>query len=225
MSPRKANQPTLTRERIVDAAIALIDDSGIEHMSMRRIGAALGVDAKAIYYHVPNRAALYDSIADRILGSVVLPAASAEGPEETIVAAYLSYLEALMVHPRAIPLLGSRPLRSTASLRPVEALLGVLYDAGLEPTHALLTLDSLGYFVMGFAQAKAAALSGSDYVADSDSSRLHDLAVDEFPNMTRLTREGRFLGFDSEFTHGIRCLARALLCGTEKGPRLDPPTL
>lgn len=209
MSPRRANQPVLTRDRIVDAALAVIDGSGLEGLSMRTLGSALGVDAKAVYYHVPSRSALYDLIAERVIGGVPVPEASGGDPLAAVIDAYRGFLAALMQHPRALPLLGSRPLRSAGSLGSVERLLGILYGTGLEPTDALATLDTLGYFVMGLAQAKAAAIAASELLEDSGAERLHELPEADFPNMARLTREGSFPGFDAEFEQGLRRLLAA----------------
>ena len=62
MSPRKKDVEPLARERIVAAAIRIIDDEGLEALSMRRLGSALGVNPMAAYYYVPNKAALYDLV-------------------------------------------------------------------------------------------------------------------------------------------------------------------
>ncbi|HLL24007.1 MAG TPA: TetR family transcriptional regulator, partial [Kofleriaceae bacterium] len=63
----------LTREAILDAAIALLDRDGMAGLSMRRIGAAVGVEAMSLYNHVPNKDALLDGIHERILLSLAPP--------------------------------------------------------------------------------------------------------------------------------------------------------
>ena len=72
MSPRKKGVEPLARERIVEAAVKIIDDEGLEALSMRRLGAALGVNPMAAYYHVPNKAALYDLVLEALMAAVDL---------------------------------------------------------------------------------------------------------------------------------------------------------
>ena len=78
MAPRKANTPTLTREQIVTAAMELVDRDGLQALSMRKLAAELGVGTMSLYYHVPDKSALYDLILDAGLREVDL---SARRPE------------------------------------------------------------------------------------------------------------------------------------------------
>lgn len=65
----------LTVEAIVDAACDLIAEAGLTALSMRRLGAVLGVDPMAVYHHVPNKRQLLSLVTARVVGSMVLPAA------------------------------------------------------------------------------------------------------------------------------------------------------
>jgi AcrR family transcriptional regulator len=69
MSKRK----TMTPQGIVDAAIELLDQQGDEQFSMRKLATHLGVDPMAIYYHIPNRAALMSCVFDTVVGKCELP--------------------------------------------------------------------------------------------------------------------------------------------------------
>ena len=77
-NPRKqsaATQPrsALTRERIEIAALALIDEEGIEAFSTRKLGVRLGCEAMSIYHHFPSKAHILDALADRVLGGMTIP--------------------------------------------------------------------------------------------------------------------------------------------------------
>src|SRR4051812_32584871 len=65
----------LTVEAIVDAACALIADAGLVALSMRRLGAALGVDPMAVYHYIPNKRELLSLVTARMVGTMALPAA------------------------------------------------------------------------------------------------------------------------------------------------------
>jgi AcrR family transcriptional regulator len=63
----------LSRERILDAALALADAEGVEGLTMRRLAAELGVEAMTIYYHVPNKDAILDALVERVIAEIELP--------------------------------------------------------------------------------------------------------------------------------------------------------
>src|SRR5438270_9156626 len=69
-TPKKAGD-TLTRERVCEAALALVDEEGLEALSMRRLGARLGVEAMSLYRHVRDKADLIDALHAAVLGDLV----------------------------------------------------------------------------------------------------------------------------------------------------------
>ena len=70
MTPRKKDVEPLDRERILAAAMRIIDAEGLDALSMRRLGTELGVNPMAAYYHVPNKAALYDLVLEAVMAGV-----------------------------------------------------------------------------------------------------------------------------------------------------------
>src|SRR5215470_18493570 len=98
-----ADRIPLSRERIITAAVAIVDEQGLEGLSMRKLGAALGVEAMSLYNHIANKDALLDGIHERILVCLELP------PHARTWQAFVHHqaLElhgALLAHPHAIPL-------------------------------------------------------------------------------------------------------------------------
>src|SRR5438552_1206839 len=65
----------LTRQRVLRAAVTLADRRGIEALSMRRLGHALGVEAMSLYNHYPGKAALLDDMVDTVFSEIDLPSA------------------------------------------------------------------------------------------------------------------------------------------------------
>ena len=210
MAPRKPNHPQLTREQIVSATLKLIDEHGLEGHSMRQLGAELGVDPSSVYYYVPSKNDLYNLIADEIMSGVDL---SVDDPSasivERLVAGAHEYRRALLVHPRAMPLLSTRSLRTARQLKPVELLLGVFFAAGFDSTEAITATDVLGMQVLGMANVYAAHVTDAEYHRQSDG--FDDLPAEEFPNMTRVLAEAEYAGFDVEFDRGVRAIVTGLL--------------
>src|SRR5438132_13160819 len=118
----------LSRERVLDAAIRLADEGGIESLSMRKLARTLGVEAMSLYNHVANKGDLVDAIVDLVVDEIELPAGEDDW-EAAIRTCAVSAHEAFLRHPWACSLVISptttRGLR-TPRLRYMEWLLGRL---------------------------------------------------------------------------------------------------
>ena len=213
MSPRKANTPVLTRDQIVAAALALVDQEGLATLSMRRLAGELGVGPMTLYYHVPDRAALDDLIFDAVMGEVDFsrddPALEAQ---ERAVRLGYDVRAALLAHPNAVPITLSRSARTPGQLRPVEAMLGILYDMGLPPTDAIAAVDVMGQYVFGTTLAYVNHLAQEDRAPDvPETGGESGITPAEFPHLSRAIQEAEYLGWDEMFDRGLRALVRGLI--------------
>jgi TetR/AcrR family tetracycline transcriptional repressor len=211
MAPRKKDTEQLTSERIIKAAMHVIDAEGLDALSMRRLGVELGVNPMAAYHYVPNKAALYDLVLDAVMSGVDLsgidPAASLE---DRLKQAARAYQAAILAHPRAIPVLAMRSVRSATAVRPLEPLIGLLFEGGLSADEALAAVDAVAQYILG------GALGYYHHTVDESAEPQREfdaLPPEEFPNMTRILTEGRYLGFECEFEFGLDAIIRGLLSG------------
>lgn len=192
----------LTRKRVVDAAMELIDADGAEALSMRKLGAALGVEAMSLYNHVANKDDLLDAVLDAALAEIQLP--GAEGTwEERLRSLAEEFRRAGLRHPGVLPLFGARAIRSVEGIAPLACAYGILRGEGLEPHEALDAFMALASMVFGFMVVELGGFTemarggGVDYGAESfddhpylielglafaarDSDRGFDLACDVF---------------------------------------------
>ena len=209
MTPRKKNAEPLARERIVDAAMTIIDAEGLDALSMRRLGAELGVNPMAAYYYVPNKAALYDLVLEAVMAAVDTTTIDPAGPiDDQFKQAARAYRAAILAHPRAIPVLATRSLRTAAVLRPVEPMLGILYAAGLTPDQAMAAVDVIAQYVLG------GVMGYYHHEVDDEAGEQREFeALDpgEFPNTTRMITEAHYVGPDGEFEFGLEAIVRGLL--------------
>lgn len=114
---RKARlRAPLSRERVLRAAITLADKGGIESLTMRKLGQALGVEAMSLYRHVANRDEILDGIVEEIIGEIEVPAKGA-GWKSAMRRRAISAHEVILRHPWASTLIESRVLLSPAMLR------------------------------------------------------------------------------------------------------------
>ncbi len=204
----------LQRERIVSTALALVDREGLEALSMRRLGAELGVDPMAVYYHIPNKQALLDAIVEAVMAGIDLSVDNpAYSPEERILGAARAYRDALLAHANAIPILLAHGPATPAAMRPVECLIGILRDAGLPPAEAFAGMQIVAAAVRG------AVGMGPEDVNSPVAEQMADLVCrfppDEFPNLLEsLPYAADF--FEHGFDFAVRLLARGLLSEAQR---------
>lgn len=140
----------LSRDAILDAALALLDEDGMAGLSMRKLGAKLGVEAMSLYNHVPSKDALLDGIHERILLSLDPPSGARTWQALLRHQAHALH-RALQAHPSAIPLFATRPAATPAAIERLERYLEVLLRAGFKPEVAISIVQLLLQLVVGHA--------------------------------------------------------------------------
>jgi AcrR family transcriptional regulator len=155
-SARPAAQPRdpLSRDRVLRAAVAFADESGIGALSMRKLGEVLGVEAMSLYNHVSSKGDLLDGMIDLVFGEIGLPSGGA-GWKTAMRQRAVSARHVLSRHRWAIGLMESRSSPGPATLRHHDAVIGSLRQAGFPialAAHAFSVLDS---YVYGFALQEA----------------------------------------------------------------------
>jgi AcrR family transcriptional regulator len=189
-SPAPARVP-LSRERVLDAAIALADRDGIESLTMRKLARELGVEAMSLYNHVANKGDLVDGIVDLVIAEIELPSAAVDW-DAAIRTCAISAHELLLRHPWACRLAMSPTTTRVARnprLRYMEWLLGRLREGGLSPEltyHAYHAVDS---HIFGFTlwqlehSAGARALTGDRDFADIAAPFIAELRAGGYDNL------------------------------------------
>jgi TetR/AcrR family transcriptional regulator, tetracycline repressor protein len=141
-------KPPLSREAILDKAVELLDRDGIDALSMRKLGAALGVEAMSLYHHIPSKAALLDGIHERILVSLAPPAQARTWQAFARHQAHALH-RALLAHPHAIPLFATRPASTPAAIARLDHYIEVMLKAGFKPLDALSIVQLVAQLVVG----------------------------------------------------------------------------
>ncbi len=137
----------LTRERVLETAVAFADRHGLEALSMRKLGEELGASAMSAYYYFPNKEQLLDGMVDVVFGEIAPPSIGADWRTAMRNRA-ISTREALNRHRWAIGHMEGRSDHGTANIRLHDAVLGCLRAAGFsleETVHAYSVQDSYIY--------------------------------------------------------------------------------
>ncbi|MCX5156284.1 TetR/AcrR family transcriptional regulator C-terminal domain-containing protein [Streptomyces sp. NBC_00291] len=171
--PRK---PLLSRDRIVEAAGALVDSEGLEAVSTRRLAAALGVSGPSLYNHFRTKDEILDAVADAVSARVDLSMFSSEDGRSWRLALHdwaHSYRDALSDHPNIVPVLARGPGRRPAGLRVADAVFGAMTEAGWPPAHATRIGALMRYFILGSAVGSFAGGFVDDRAAYDPSDYPH----------------------------------------------------
>jgi len=203
---RAQRREPLTRERVLEAAVKLADQGGIESLSMRKLGQELGVEAMALYYHFASKDEVLDGSVDLVFSEIDLPASGADWKTAMRQRA-ISVRDVLSRHRWAIGLMESRTNPGPANLRHHDAVIGSLRAAGFDmemTAHAYSLLDS---YIYGFALTKMnLPFDTSQEIAQVAQSMLQPFPLDEYPNLVEmLTEHVMKPGYDygDEFEYGL----------------------
>lgn len=150
---RPARRAPLTKARVLAAALKLADAGGLEALSMRKLGQALGVEAMAVYYHFANKERVLDGIVDLVFAEIDLPAVGADWKTAMRQRA-VSVRDALLRHRWAIGLMESRTNPGPANLRHHDAVIGCLRAAGFDMAATATAYSLLDSYIYGFAMTK-----------------------------------------------------------------------
>src|SRR4051794_10364037 len=141
----------LTRQRIVEAASVVVDDEGLDALSMRRLATELGVQGPSLYNHFATKAEIVDAVVDAVVAQVDISAFGSHDWPEALRLWAKSYRAVLSIHPNIVPVLAQGPRRRPASLAMAEAVYGALIDAGFSEARAVHVGALLRYMVIGSA--------------------------------------------------------------------------
>lgn len=149
----------LNADTVVDAALDLIARSGLEGLSMRALGQALGVEAMSLYHWFPAKERLLDAIADRLIRKVELPPlpATAEAWRRWVTEVARAYRRMGLAHPRAFPLVAARRFLSPGAIVFIQKTIAANRIAGFDLRQAARLTRTIGASVNGIVLAELAA--------------------------------------------------------------------
>ncbi|HVH22936.1 MAG TPA: TetR/AcrR family transcriptional regulator C-terminal domain-containing protein [Pseudonocardia sp.] len=196
----------LTREKVLTSAVEMADVEGIETLSMRRLGARLGVEAMSLYRHVTGKDDLLDGMVDGVFAEIELPV-DETGWRPALRRRAISTRAALARHPWAVGLLESRRSPGPATLRHHDAVLGTLRGAGFSVELAAHAYSVLDAYVYGFAlQERSLPLDSARGTAELARSIMAGLSPGEYPHLVELAVQHVLqpgYDFGNEFGFGL----------------------
>jgi TetR/AcrR family transcriptional regulator, tetracycline repressor protein len=216
----------LSRDEVITGALALLDDVGLDALTMRRLAQALGVHAGAIYWHFSDRQDLEDAMVDAMLAGLLEPPLT--GPWDRQVAELCRRLAAALLSRRDGARLAVRALRpGPNSLKLSEALLATLSKGRRSQRATIWAAAVVGYYILGYVTdlqaTEAAKVSGLVSIARSVTRRLDRK---RYPHLAKIG--GRALtelvagrNAHARFEFGLDVILKGLSAATPR-PRRPP---
>ncbi|MDI2125213.1 TetR/AcrR family transcriptional regulator C-terminal domain-containing protein [Yinghuangia seranimata] len=211
---------TVNRDRVIRAALELLDEVGLDGLTLRKLAAKLDVQAPTLYWHVKNKAALLDEMATTMLRDMPPPEAPpGELPwQDWITRMATGHRAALLRYRDGAKVFSGTYITDDTLLSRLEAPLAVLVDAGFTPVDAARAWGLVNSYVVGFTIEEQAVRptpgqQDARYASDTRAARLD---TSRYP-LTHQAGPVLHQGFDERFAFGLR----VLLAGLER--ELDAP--
>ena len=141
----------LSRDRVLRAAVALADETGIEALSMRKLAQELGVVPMALYKHVANKEELLDGIVDTVVCDIDPPPGGTDW-RTAVRQRIISARAALLSHPWAAHVIESRTTPTPAVLEYLNSMIGLFREGGLSVDLTHHVMHAMGSRILGFSQ-------------------------------------------------------------------------
>ncbi|WP_414940259.1 TetR/AcrR family transcriptional regulator C-terminal domain-containing protein [Amycolatopsis sp. cmx-11-51] len=212
----------LNREKVLDAALALAAEEGLKGLSMRKLAKTLGVEAMALYNHVQNKTDILDGIAERVYSEI--ERADPDSPwQERVRVTVLNSYRALARHP-VVPMAlvtdEANP-NSLRALRPINDLVGALYEAGFEDDGIRQTLGALNSLVFGSLLLTTAGFT-TQRRGETEQERtdhyLRRIDPAVLPNFSRALPVLTAADPERDFARALDLLISGLVAATASGP-------
>lgn len=208
-----SSRTSLTRDRIIAAAIELADQIGVDALTIRKLASALHVKPMTIYYHVAGKEAIIDGMVDSVFNEIDLPNMNIDW-KRAIYQRSESARAVLSRHAWAVPLMESRTSPGPATLRQHNAVIACLRNGGLSiamTAHAYALIDA---FIYGFViQETSLPATSGDEMTGLAESVIDSAHRDEYPSLMELTMEHVLqpgYDFGHEFEFGLNLILNGL---------------
>lgn len=203
---------TLSRGRVVEAALALLDAEGFEAVTMPAVARQLGVGTMSLYRHVADKDDLIDAITDHVLGGVTVPDGEPDAWERRVVGYLRALREAAIAHPALSRIIARRGLTVGPVFDQLEAVHAVLRAAGFSDPNAVRAFYTLLTYVFGFIVWELPRVheQPAETYAAAWNDALDRLDPADYPSLHALRPQLTTVASPDQFEYGLEHLVRSL---------------
>jgi len=200
----------LDRKMIVDAALDLLDQHGLDGLSMRRLAASLGVRAPSLYWHYADKPALLDDLANALLDNVARGRSRTADFRAVLRRSAGELRQALGARRDGARVYAGALAVGDNALRLIDAMIGPLLAAGFDERNAIRASSALLYFVLGFVIEEQALARQSALEPAVIAKRLEQLGRNRFRSLAQAAPQLVETDRDDQFAYGVELIIRGL---------------
>jgi AcrR family transcriptional regulator len=201
-------RPNLTRHLLIETALRLLDEVGLEGLTVRRLAAELGVQSPALYWHIRTKQELLDDMADQMIQAAGMgPPHDGEAWQDWLARRARAYRQSLLAHRDGARIVTHAAWLSPATIRLFNDELTAMVGRGFPPALALRTITTLSQYVNGFVlQEQAASHKETKQPPDPLTAVVDLLDGDTSAPLLMALRAGASTIGDDAFEHGLHVL-------------------
>ena len=221
----------ITREVLLDAAMHVLDGEGLDALTMRRLGREVGAAAAMVYRFFADKDQLVEALADRVFAEARQGGQAHRQASEEAAVGWIHQLRlvahdirrALLAHPALVSAAVRRPPRQEATLHGIDAGLGLLLSAGLDPESAAKGYQAVLFYTLGFAAIEAPFAAAPDGGAQDQADTravLAELPTEDYPHIAATITHLYGPDLTEQFDHGLGLLLTGLQAQTRTADAL-----
>ena len=200
----------IQRDQVIAAALALLDEGGLDGMTMRKLAEALDVKAASLYWHFENKQALIEGMADALVEPVAREIAADQSWEDTLRQVAGELRDALRARRDGARVYAGTCVVTDNVMRTGETLIAACMRGGAPPALAVDTAFSLLYFVLGFVMEEQALDAEGGIDLGTREQEFHALARKRYPCSLKAAAAIFSQDFDARFETGVELLVGGL---------------
>ncbi|XXT15005.1 TetR/AcrR family transcriptional regulator C-terminal domain-containing protein [Sorangium sp. So ce429] len=211
----------LRREQVIATALRLLDDVGLDALTMRRLGQELNVQAATLYWHIKNKEELLDAMAEALLADCAAGVPEELSGMERAAGVAERLRRALLAHRDGARVFAGTYVAQDNTLRVSDTLVGALRDGGLSPRAAAWGCWSIVYYVIGFTlEEQALEVHPGTDPAKADAGRFRETVErGAYPHLAAALPHLVSTDHDARFRYGLQLILRGLEAEIEGAPR------
>jgi len=199
----------LTREKICDSAIKLIESDGLENLSMRKLAEQLGVEAPSLYKHISSKSDLFNLIQESIVNQLLFNQ-KISCWQNCLLEVAVSIRKILLKYPNIAPLFATRPALGESALELASKVYEILSNAGFKPLEVIFAYRNLCRFVLGHVLAEIGRIPGGSKEKTEKKVLLN--CKEKFPNIFNASVNKISKDPNQSFNFGLKIIINGLEC-------------
>jgi AcrR family transcriptional regulator len=202
----------LTRARVIEAALKVMDADGLEAVTMRRVAREVGVEAMSLYNHVKDKDDLLQGVCNRVMADFEFPTEPGDWADRCRAGAR-SWRRVLQAHPDVMRLFAEThgpSTSSTESLKPTEFALRLLQEVGLSDRDTVQAFHAFGGYIQGFVMMEGGSIKGRAREEHLPSLDAANELLEAFPTLHKVSEYWADCDADEQFEFGLDLLIRGI---------------